>query len=312
LPSALDVGAWLGSEVARGALAQRGDLGYERFDAVLADLAAHRAPDETARHGSVHRSLLESIATWLRPSAADVADPPPSNAEARRRLRTALSAWTLLRHAALPFAHDVPRAPPRLSDPRARPGGPGGVLPSSERVFIEPHPEAIANLYGALEQLHRGLRQLGVVPDDSPGAAVLSEAESLLALAVEAAVRGANGDPSLAALEAELADIPARIAALEAAMEPAALPVVVDVHVDLATGRVLEEGTAPIEELFVLVRDPLTHRTALCVGASIPHVEVVESGTRLDDASWRARAAAGRMPDPDVLYEPVLVASERP
>jgi hypothetical protein len=302
-PSALDVAAWLGSPAAKAALTARGDGGYARFEPTLARLAAERSADERSLHASVYASLLEAMATWLRPSSADATRPvPPGDAEGRRSLQTALAAWTLLRHDALPFAHDGARIlPPRAAT----------VSAHAARVFIEPHPEAIASLLGALRQLHRGLHELGALGDDAPSIAVLTEAESLLSLALDAAARTANGDPTVAELEPALAEIPGRIVALEAVTRPAAEPQVIDVHVDVGSGRILEEGTGPLEELFLWADDPVAHRSLLVVGAAIPHVELVESGgARLGDAAWRALIAAGGLPARDALYEPETVPSE--
>ncbi len=301
LPGALDVGAWLGSGTATAALAERGDTRYAGFDRTLSSLVAGRPKDELAIHASVYGSFLEAGAVWLRPSAAEpVHSPSPRDAEGRRKLQTALTAWTLLRHDALPFAHDEARA-------LARPTR-GGAHP--DRVFVEPHPEAIASLLGAVQQLHSGLHALDALADDSPANSVLAEAESLLTLALEASVRSANGDPTAATLEPQLAEIPSRIAALEAATHSAAEPIVVDVHVDVARGRILEEGTGTLEEILVRVHDPVTRRPVLVVGALIPHVELVEVGwTRLGDAAWRARLASGKVPDPEALFEPEIVPS---
>jgi hypothetical protein len=295
-PSALDVGAWLGSSAAKAALASRGDSGYAGFDRALERLIDERPADSLARHSSVYASFLEAIATWLRPSAGRPL--ASGGAEGRRKLQTALVAWTFLRHDALAFAHERPRAPLHAPEPRTGPS----------RVFVEPHPEAIASLLGALRQLRVGLRALGGLRDDFPSAPALAETESLLALALDASVLTANLDPSIAELEPELARMPARMAALEAAQGPGAEPVVIDVHVDMGSGRVLEEGTEPLEEMFLWVRDSTTHRPVLAVGAVIPHVELVESGwTRLGDEAWRALVAAGGMPlcDPRSELEPV-------
>jgi hypothetical protein len=275
-PSALEVGAWLRTEWSQ---------------------------DELGLHSSVYASLLEAMATWLRPSKGEVAPTAtPHDAEGRRKLQTVLAAWTFLRHDALAFAHDVAHAPlPHTTDSNAHPA----------RVFVEAHPEAIASLLGAVQQLHRGLHELGALDDGAPGTAVLVETEALLALALEGAVKSANEDPAAAGLEPQLAQIPARIAALEAVAHPAAAPVVIDVHVDMASGRVLEEATAPLEELFLWVHDPVTNRAVLVVGATIRHIELVQTGfSRLDDAAFRASIAAGKVPDRDAATEPEIVVAD--
>jgi hypothetical protein len=236
------------------------------------------------RHGSVYGSLLEAMASWLRPSAAT----SPSGSETKRRLGTALAAWTLLRHDALAFAHDVPTGPAPAVAP-ARP-----VTSRLTQVFVEPHPESIASLLGAVRQLRLGLLDLGGLEREGSSSIILGEVESILTLALEGAVRAANDDPELATLSPALAQIPPRIAALEAWAGPAASPVVIDVHVDEIAGRVLEEGTGPLEELFLRVRDPKTHQLVIALGAAIPRVEREERASHpLNDATWRRRIEEG-------------------
>jgi hypothetical protein len=301
LPSALDVGAWLGSEVARSALVARGDFGYAGFESALASLTEERPTEESRRHASVYASLLSTLSLWIRPS---LGSNPELLSDDRRKLRTALVAWTFLRHDALPFAHDAPQRRPSPS-PRANPER------RAVRVFIEPHPEAIASLLGTIRQLHVGLAALGALPEDALSSAVATEVEGILALALEAAAREANMDPRLAELDSELAEIPARLTAVEAWTGAAADPVVVDVHFDAVTGTVLEEATAPIEELFLRVRDPATHRSVLAVGATIPHAEFLASAASpLHDAEWRRRLREGHAPETDEAPEPDRVPAE--
>jgi hypothetical protein len=303
MPSALDIGAWLGSTVARDALVTRGDFGYAGFESSLASLAERWRGGESPLHASVYGSWLESLATWLRPSSAERTDLHAQGAtDDRRKLRTALVAWTFLRHDALAFAHEAPNGRPALSK---------APKPSGGRIFVELHPEAIASLLGTVRQLRFGLAALGVLREDTLSSAIATEVDNILALTLEASARETNDDASLAELEPELSRIPSRIATLEAWAGSAATPVVIDVHLDAASGKVLEEGTGTLEEIFMHVRDPITRRSILAVGATIPHWELVESAAnRLNDAAWRARIQEGRAPDRDGASEPDRIPGE--
>jgi hypothetical protein len=297
MPSALDVGAWLGSAVARDALVTRGDFGYGGFESALASLLELRPSGDSQRHASVYGSWLDSLSTWLRPSAVEQAEPRAIPTDDRRRLRTALVAWTFLRHDALPFAHEAPHARPSPTSPTPQ--------RHAEKVWVDPHPEAIASLLGAVRQLHLGLAALDALREDSLSFAIAVEVEGILALALEASARQANGDAALAEIEPELAQIPSRIAALEGWAGSAADPVVIDVHLDATSGNVLEEGTGPLEEVFMRLRDPITRRPVLAVGATIPHWEFLASAaSRLNDAAWRAELQEGRGPDREATQEP--------
>lgn len=293
MPSSLDVAATLGSRTASRLLASRGDLGYAGFDGAVSK--ASLPGDRLSRHGSVHSSGLDAIATWLRPSAAEMTEAPVlSDAHDRRKLETALVAWTLLRHNAVAFGHGHPHlASLTPAVPSAQ-----GEIPG--RVFVEPHPEAIASLLGTVMQAGRGLVELGALAGDSPSAAFLEATGTLLALALEGSVRSANAEPAYADLVSDLAQIPERMAALELRAGPAGDPVVIAVHLDVASGRVLEEGTGAVDEIFIRVLDPVAHRVVVAVGASIPHFEFVEpSGARRNDATWGVQLRGGQAPDRD-------------
>jgi hypothetical protein len=298
-PSAIEVGAWLGSPMAREAVVARGDFDYPGFESGLLSLVENKPHAESLRHASAYASWLDALSTWLGPSEGDRVEPrTPSPSDDRRRLRTALAAWTFLRHDALPFAHDAPHPEPPAPSPPLPPTHP-------VEVFVDPHPEAIAALLGAVRQLHFGCTALEALRDDALSFALAVEVDGILSLALEASVRESNSDPALADLEPDLAQIPARIAALEAWAGSAAEPVVIDVHLDATTGNVLEEATGAIEELFTRVRDPIARRFVLAVGASIPRWEFLSSGAdRLDDAKWRARLEAGPAPERDPATEP--------
>jgi hypothetical protein len=125
---------------------------------------------------------------------------------------------------------------------------------------------------------------------------ILAEVENIFELALLRAKEqwALEGEPAAGPVDTALSEIPARIAALEAWAGPSANPVVIDVHVDRGSGRVLEEGTGPLDEVFMETRAPGLHRNVLAVGAVIPRVEQeVDAGHRSNDARWRSRIEEG-------------------
>ncbi len=301
MPSALDVAAWLGSGAARLELSSRGDSRYGGFDVAL---SSPRLPSGAlSRHASLFESGLDAISTWLRPSEIDVRVPGLfSDAADRRKLETALVAWTLLRHDALAFGHgSAPTGPPTLAPTRRGPG----------LVLIEPHPETIASLLGMIRQARRGFAGIGALPGGAPSAAILDETESILTLALEGSIEAAARESTFVDLEQELAELPGRVAALEQRAGQGAEPAVIDVHLDLGSGQVLEEATGTIDELFVRVQDPVAHRAIVVVGASIPHFEFAEkAGVRGSDVAWSARLRGGLAPNRDAFVDLDIVAPD--
>jgi hypothetical protein len=302
MPSGLDVAAWLESSAAKLALASHGDPRYTGFERALA--SAVLPSDELSRHGSLFSSQLDAISTWLRRSSVEEEELPPfSEARDRRKLDAALVGWTLLRHDALAFGHRRVRVQ----------SAPVSTLPARSlgRVFVEPHPEAIASLLGMIRQTRRGLVEVGALAEDAPSLALLDETESIFTLALEGAVRAASREPSFADLTHALGDLPARMAALEQRAGFAADPVVIDVHLDIASEQVLEEATGTLDELFVRVQDPVEHRSVIAVGACIPHFEFTEKASaRRNDAAWAAQLQSGQAPKRDSFAEVDLVAPE--
>ncbi len=275
LPSALDVGVLLGSKDARTALTEQGDDGYAGFSDALLRATSRRMPeDSAARHGSITLSYLDAIATYLAPSAAAVTQPGDESAQGRRKLAVALAAWSGLRHEGVPFAHEV--GAPRLEAinttdvPRA---------PS----MVEPHPEALAKLLATMRQLDAALSANAAFSPDSPAKQALAMFEALLVDALRAAVIETSCEPTSVAPVAW----PKRILAIEARLGIAgASPRLAVVAVD-ATGRVLEEGTGPIDEAVMLMRPPEpTAQASVYVGAFIGHYET-SSTLRRTDHAWQ-------------------------
>jgi hypothetical protein len=304
MPSALDVAAWLESGAAKLALALRGDLRYAGFDSALSSVPF--PSDELSLHASLFGSGLAAISTWLRPSSVEIREPRiRSEAHDRLKLETALVAWTLLRHDALPFGHG------RVRSPTAALRTPAPIRSSLGQVFIEPHPEAIAGILGMIRQMRRGFIEIGALSEDDPSVAILDETESLLTLALEGSVRAAASESSFAELEVRLAEFPARLAALEQQAGPAAEPLVIDVHLDIRSARVLEEATGAIDELFTLVQDPVAHRSIVTIAAAIPHFEFSENAdARRSDATWEIQLRKGLAPNRDSSAKLDLVAPE--
>jgi hypothetical protein len=300
LPSALDVAAWLGSAEARAQVHAAHDDAYAHYTETLDRLRLARPPEDSLeRHRTPYLSMLDALETWLRPSVGDRVQPGAPTAEGRaRKAAVALAAWTELRHDATAMSRvqvlDLRLAPPTIED-------------STVPVFVEPHPEAIAKLLALVRQTERALLGSGTLPKNAPAVAVLDEVDDLLWTALGVAVHEAADRAVPPALTQAMVAFPAQIRALEAALAGSGaveVPLVADVHTDRRSGQALEEAIGRVDELWTVMREPETHRLWLAVGASIPHVELVQPmAQRSSDAAWRARIAAEGDPPPDSLEE---------
>jgi hypothetical protein len=283
------------SREARAVLVESGDAGYAGYDAQLDGLIQRRPPEE-ARHDSVAASGLASIETYLRGTLADGVLPASATlAWQRRKIEVALGAWATLRHdvealARLP-SPATPAPPPPVTP---------AVIPAPPLVaFVEPHPEAIAQLVAMVEQASRGLTALGTI-DAPPPTSIAGAALGALRTCLAVALREANDEPLDPDESARLAELPALLVELEARLAPVRAserPLVADVHADAANARVLEEAVGAIDDLFLVVREPGTARLVLALGASLAHHELVQpAALRLGDGEWRARLAASPPP----------------
>ena len=300
-PSALDVAAWLGSGEARAVLHDAGEDAYERYDETLDRLRRARpsvtSPAAPSRHRTPYFSLIEAIETWLAPSTGDAVQPGTSTVEWRKRKAdVALAAWTELRHDATTLTR-IARADVITSI--------APPAPASVPVFVEPHAEAIAELEGAVRQATRALNADGALRSGSQAQRVLEEVDNLLWIALGAAVYQTADESLPPELEEALWAVPARIRALETAVGgsgAADVRLIADVHVDGASSRVLEEGTGPVEEAWLAMREPRTHRLWVALGAWIAHGELQQpAARRLTDGAWRARLIVDGSPPAGAL-----------
>jgi hypothetical protein len=287
MPAGVDVAAWLGSMEARVVpLAREGSR--QAYDAALEALVKKRPPEDEW-HASVHASGLAAIHTFLSPSLADGAVPATAtSAWRRRKIEAALGAWTTLRHDGVPFTRLPARGEASAPAPAARGQG---VL-----AFVEPHPEAIAQYVAMVEQAARGLAALGAI-DTPPKDSVYAQADALLRTCLDVALHEANDEPQFGA---ELTDFPDRLAAIEQRLEPARggqLPIAIDVHADLGKGEVLEEAIGGADDMYLVIREPVSGRLVLAAGAAIAQYEFTQPAPLLlTDEAWRARLAKSPPP----------------
>lgn len=292
-PTAIDLGAWLGSNEARDVLKAIGADSFEGFDLAFEKVTRRRPQENSAAlHRSVHMSLLDAIGTYLSPS---LAEPEAFKSEEwrTRKLETALSAWTLLRHLHRPFE--------RTPFP-AMPQDDGAATDSATPTFIETHPEAIARLAATLKQAERGVAALGHIDPKSPAIAMLKEAESIMFVAYRAATRLANGEALSPEERSDVDKLDERIHRFEVHCGKATIDsrVVVAVHRELGTNSTLFEATGALETIVVAVRDPASAKTVLARGAHLPHYEFTTGAARAPtDTSFRDQLATGKTPKRD-------------
>lgn len=288
LPSALDLPSWLGQPEGHALLHETHADAFEGFDLALARAEKLRPdPSTSTLHASVHGSLLDALVTWANAREGSGFGEnagwgvPNTAANGRRRVESLLSAWTLVRHAGSPLARPRPMASAPADEIAI-----SGDVP----VYVEPLPEVIARLAGAVGQLRRGLAALTKAPSGSAGMAALVEVEDILKAALRAAEHHVSDEALGSEETAALASLPARFARLEGKAPPE--PVVAAMASDPAGERVLVTATGAFEPALLVVRDAAKEDAVVAVGVHLAHHEVVAAPPALTDAAWRATSKA--------------------
>jgi len=287
LPTSLDVLAWLGSEASTTELHESGADAFERYAPTMAYLRRrHDTDDMTTRHATPYASLLDALASYMQSTQSDHFEPvAQGKTQKKLKLESGLSFYASLRHDTFAFTRAPLPALPSLLKNR-----PATAPPAA---FVEPHPEAIANLLAAILQLRRRLETAKLIENDGTSDVLMRTAEDLLHTALTAAVAETNDDAMPQALQGELAYFPTALAEWEAWLgktHDASLELATDLHTDLTTSRVLTLATGPLEALHEIIREPDTGRLIHAVGAHWPVYEMAQPlSQRLSDTTWRAR-----------------------
>lgn len=147
-----------------------------------------------------------------------------------------------------------------------------------------------------VRQASRGLTAYRAIDTDAPGAKVVAAAERLLTTSFQVALLMANGLAPNEEQTRALAEWTQTMSALERATDNRAARAI-DMHIDLAGGRTLMQGTGRLAEIALVVRDPRDATLTLAFGASATHHELVHAREeQISDREWRERVARDALP----------------
>lgn len=285
LPSALDIPAALGSELAQEYLSDAGNDNYEGYAENMAEIQGYLADaPETLWNGTLYSSWLNT----LRPLTEEKGEGYPTfmqnNAWTAKNLNSFLGSWTELKHDTILYAKQV----------YAEMGG-GGIESKDDRGYVEPEPVVYARLVSLIAATVTGLENYGILGvEDAENLGLMQElASQLLTIAEKELkyeplndeeyelIRSFGGQLEhfwYQALQGEDG------AFIEAADYPAAI--VADVATD-PNGRVLEVGTGRIDNIYVIADVEGSLRIA-CGGVFSFYEFEQPLSDRLTDEKWRA------------------------
>jgi hypothetical protein len=296
----LDVMALLGAPRARPILDEAGDTAYERFDEAFAEASAAFPPAGDARwHANVYWAWLEALRETVAPAAPPNQAFQTTGAWTDRLTAGALASWAALRRDTILYVKQPSTAKAAGERPTPPPG------------FVDPYPEAFARLQALGRMTRVALRDMRLLPDESPATEVLVEFESLLeglAAVATAEVEDRAPDAAATALLEGFAlrcrDLLGRIAGMSLGPAGEAAPaadlrttLVADVMTNGEAQEVLEEGSGRLGLLIAVVRTPGGSDLFLAAGPVLTYYEFRSPiGGRLTDERWREMLASGAPP----------------
>lgn len=301
LPRGLDLLAAMGNGAALNELRRLGDAGYANYETQMAKVRAQFATLKPADWtANVYSGWLYVLQALAKPGARDTRYPAFMRTPAwtRKEMLTALGSWTELRHDTLLYAKQT----------MAEMGG--GGEPPPPHGYVEPNGEVWTRLL-ALEALTRRVLTSQKILSERT-ANNLTSLREMLTLLDRATTKELAGQAlttdeydqlryfggwleqlKLASTDPEQEGGPEGTPEFD---ETPYAAVVADVATDGGNGRVLEEATGTIHELYAVVPDGRGGIQVARGGVYSQYEFTVPLSNRLTDEAWRARLKAGQVP----------------
>ncbi|MBE0447726.1 MAG: DUF3160 domain-containing protein [Actinobacteria bacterium] len=294
LPKGLDIPAAMGSDEALNILESMGETKYENYSENMAKMKEYISRlDTKIWTQNLYWGWLYSLIPLTKEKPEGYPIFMRNQAWVRKELNTYLGSWTELKHDTILYAKQV----------YAEMGG--GSEKKDDRGYVEPNPYVYARLASLLKMTRDGLQTRGLLSEKNKEN--LGRMERLALSLKTISEKELNGVP-LTDEEYEL------IRSYGGQLEhfwleafrdegiksirqiddkPAAI--IADVATDPYDGRVLEEGTGYIYEIFVVV--PVDGTLRITKGGVYSYYEFPwPMSDRLTDSKWREMLNSGKAP----------------
>jgi len=294
-PRGLDILAVLGSKRALEILEKDGDTEYEYYYQQLNKLKEEFSfkGTEEWKQNLYWRWLYSLLPLLEQRMDENIPKFMQTTAWIDKELQTTLGSWAELRHDVILYAKQS--YPPLAM----------GIPPKPEYTYgyVEPYPEVYARIEEMMKDIRNNLDKLGIAPEGVPEK--LQSFENLLAKLKTISQKELDGK-ILSDEEYQLIwNIGGQLALLKRfsreIMEKITsgaderIDLIADVHTDLNTKQVLEEGVGSPFNIFVIVEDGKGKR--LCGGGVFSYYEFKHPlDDRLTDEKWQEME---RPPQPD-------------
>jgi len=272
-PRGLDVMAVLGSGRALEILQEEGDAAYENYDNKLNELREKFAAfNENDWNRNLYWSWLYTLKALLVENSENHPTFMQTQAWQDKQLNTALASWAELRHDTILYAKQSYT--------------PGTGLPPRPPGYVEPVPEFYARMLALTKMTRTGLTELGALSQAS--SVRLQNLENilnrLLGIAGKELENEELGEDDYEFIRNFGESAAQTVEGVES--EGKETTVIADVHTDINTGKVLEEGVGYVDLILVACK-VLDGRIILGAGPVFSYYEFTHPmDGRLTDEKW--------------------------
>ena len=289
VPRGLDIAAAFGSDRALEILRREGDAQYAGYEEQLALLRAETAALPHAQWvENLYWGWMYSLRALLVPSdegyPAFMQDPAWTD----KNLQAFLGSWTELRHDTILYAKQSYTVRATSIE----------IPPQPTQGYVEPQPELYARLAALARQMRIGLSDRGLLNFEF--SAKLGELEDVLLQLVAISEKELSGQVVSEDEYALIGDMGATLERLTTFSEQTdeglssptddRMPIVADVHTDVNTMEVLEEGVGNAFTLYAIVPAGAAKEgaTQAVMGGVFSHYEFRQPmSDRLTDEAWQ-------------------------
>jgi len=276
-PRGLDVMAVLGSERALEILEEEGDTDYENYFMQLENLREKfKEFDENEWNRNLYWSWLYTLKALLKEPGEGYPTFMLTQAWQNKQLNTALASWAELRHDTILYAK------------QSYTPGLGSVPPTPPKPigYVEPVPEFYARVLALTRMTSRGLEGLGIL--DPTAKSRLQHLENILSWLIYISTKELQ-NIKLAEEDYEfIRNFGKQLAPTVEGVESGGkeTTIIADVHTDINTERVLEEGVGYVNLIVAAYRVPDGH-IIVGAGPTFSYYEFKQPmANRLTDEAW--------------------------
>ncbi len=295
-PRGLDVMAVLGSKRALEILEREGDTEYTEYNAQLNKL---RQEFSSITSEEWKQNLYWRWLHCLLPILEEVQDgnvPRPMKTEAwmDKELQTSLGSWTELRHDTILYAKQSYTMLTAAMPPP----------PEFTYGYVEPYPEVYRRIQEMMEDLRKNLVELDIAIQGIPEKIQrFEEILGRLAVISDKELQGVELEEEeyeiISNIGTELSSLksfPPQIMEKITSGTDERMDIIADVHTDLGTKQVLEEGVGSPFDIYIIIEDSKGYR--LCHGAVFSYYEFKHPlDDRLTDEKWQEMGKEDTRPD---------------